>query len=99
MSFRSASMDWPALYSWAKPRMAFRMTMAAMTAASSASPMAKETMAAAMRRYIRKLLNWLKKRMMGEVFFRALMTLGPYFFRRSAASPGASPEGFVESLS
>ena len=63
--------------SWMKPITAFSITMARIIAESSASPMAPETAAAAIRTMIMKSLNWSKNIASGERFFFSFRALGP----------------------
>nr|WP_231845055.1 hypothetical protein [Methanocella paludicola] len=74
------------------------ITMTPMMAASSVSPMRNEMAVAAISRYIKKLLNWLKNSKSLEAFFVARRAFGPYCSRRPAASPGVRPFSPVFSL-
>ena len=86
-----ASMACSARYSWTKPMMPLRMTMARMMSVSFVSPMSTVMTAATMSTTIMALLNWSSSSCQAGRCAFSTSSLGPRRFRRSAAAPTARP--------
>lgn len=99
VSLRMASIAFSERYSWMKPTIELRITMAAIVRASVASPTRNE-MAVAISSMITKMsLNWFRKICKGVVLLASFSSLGPYFSKRCLTSWSFKPKGSVWSSS
>ncbi len=94
---RSARKACSARYSCTNPMIAFRTTIARIAAASSGSPIAPETAAAAMRSRIMKSVNCAPRIRQGPRGAASPISLRPWRTRRRAASSEVRPDAAVVS--
>lgn len=95
VSFFMASIAFSERYSWMKPMIELRTTMADIVMASTVSPRTKD-MAVAISSMITKMsLNWFRKIWRAEVLFFSISSLGPYVSNRFFASSSFRPRESV----
>ena len=75
-----------------------RMTIIIITVASAISPSAADTMDAAIRMRMRKLLNWDMNNLIWDGFCSSISSLGPCRANRFSASDAVSPVMDVSSV-